>query len=149
MNVYLQFTDEDSAKFWRVTVTGTSVITGWGKIGTKGQSKTKTFESPALAEDNAIDQINAKLKKGHEKTTPPTPYLKIQPAINKEPPNTVSIGPKNSDQKWSLSSLEVRLTVAVIRNSNDAIGIFTEVDRAIAGRGGLPVQRFGITRPQQ
>lgn len=55
----------NSHKFWRITVVGNQHRLEWGRIGTDGQSKTKTFASPAeaLAAGRAI--INDKLAKGY------------------------------------------------------------------------------------
>ncbi len=54
-----------SAKFWEVTVDGCDVTTHWGRIGTKGQSKTKTLASPAAARSEADKQTRKKQKKGY------------------------------------------------------------------------------------
>jgi predicted DNA-binding WGR domain protein len=66
-----------SNKFWEVDVSGNDVTTRWGRIGTAGQSKTKTFASPAAAQKEHDDLVREKLAKGyHEEgveAPPPTP----------------------------------------------------------------------------
>ena len=66
----LEFNDGKSAKFWQVAVDGDTVTTQWGKIGTTGQSKTKSYDSPAAAEKDALKQENAKMKKGYLRAPP-------------------------------------------------------------------------------
>src|SRR4029079_12463452 len=40
---YFEFVDDSSSKFWEIWMDGNDVTTRWGKIGTNGQTKTKTF----------------------------------------------------------------------------------------------------------
>ena len=54
-----------SNKFWEVEASGNDVTTRWGRIGTAGQSKTKTFASPAAAQKEQDDLIREKLAKGY------------------------------------------------------------------------------------
>ena len=42
---YLEYRDEQSEKFWQINIEGCSHTVTFGRIGTKGQSKTKTFAS--------------------------------------------------------------------------------------------------------
>ena len=44
---YLEYRDEQSEKFWQIDIDGNSHTVTFGRIGTKGQSKTKTFALPA------------------------------------------------------------------------------------------------------
>ena len=46
---YFECVDGGSSKFWEVWLDGKGVTTRWGKIGTAGQQKTKTFDSTAKA----------------------------------------------------------------------------------------------------
>jgi DNA ligase-1 len=61
-----EYEDESSSKFWEVAVDGCNLTTTWGKIGTGGQSKTKTFATveKAVAEMNKL--IEEKTGKGYE-----------------------------------------------------------------------------------
>ena len=54
-----------SAKFWEVSVKGSSMTTAYGRIGTKGQSSVKEFLSPAAAKSAAEKLIAEKIKKGY------------------------------------------------------------------------------------
>ena len=97
MKIYLEFTDANSAKFWQVSVNAESVITQWGKIGTVGQSKTKSYDSPEAAEKAALKQKNAKLKKGYVKTSSDSSVI-THPAA-KAPMKKVAATPKKPVQE--------------------------------------------------
>lgn len=73
MQHYLEFNDGKSTKFWQVTVDGDTVTTRWGKIGTTGQSKTKSYDSSEAAEKDALQQKNGKIKKGYLEASPHRP----------------------------------------------------------------------------
>jgi uncharacterized protein (TIGR02996 family) len=65
-----QFSDAKSHKFWNIDVQGKSFTVTFGKIGTAGQSQTKTFATPAAAQAEADKLIKEKTKKGYTETTP-------------------------------------------------------------------------------
>lgn len=62
----LEYHDEKSSKFWQVAVDGESHTVTYGRIGSDGQSKTKTFSSPEQAQQDADKQLAKKLKKGYQ-----------------------------------------------------------------------------------
>lgn len=69
---YFEFVGEDadrnvanSAKFWEVTVDGSSVTVRFGKIGASGQTTVKTLSSTQTAQAEADKLIAAKVKKGY------------------------------------------------------------------------------------
>jgi predicted DNA-binding WGR domain protein len=45
-----KFVDDQSDKFWNLELSGSSYTVSYGRIGTKGQSKTKDFGTPAAAQ---------------------------------------------------------------------------------------------------
>ena len=57
-----------SNKFWEVSVSGCDLTTCWGKAGTDGQSKTKTFADPARAQGEAGRLVAEKVGKGYVET---------------------------------------------------------------------------------
>ena len=65
-----QFSDARSHKFWQIEVSGKSFTVTYGKVGTAGQTQTKTFPTPQKARDEADKLIKEKLKKGYTETTP-------------------------------------------------------------------------------
>ena len=58
-------TDDGAAKFWTISKSGSNVTTQWGKIGSDGQSKTKTFADKATASKNYQKMIDEKQEKGY------------------------------------------------------------------------------------
>ncbi|HEX6095229.1 MAG TPA: DUF4132 domain-containing protein [Thermoanaerobaculia bacterium] len=74
--------DGASNKFWEVEVSGNDVTTRWGRIGTAGQSKTKTFASPAAAQKEHDDLVREKLAKGYREAevTTSAPPLPVEQA---------------------------------------------------------------------
>jgi uncharacterized protein (TIGR02996 family) len=96
------FTDGSSNKFWHIELTGKSFTVQFGRVGTSGQTQTKSFASPTLAQ-NAHDKLVAeKLKKGYVETTPaaappaapvpPKPRVESAPAAGAgaEPPRAAA-----------------------------------------------------------
>ena len=65
MEKHLHFKDEKSDKFWKIEVTGNTHTVTYGRAGTSGTSKTKTFESDSLALNDAEKLIKSKMKKGY------------------------------------------------------------------------------------
>lgn len=61
-----EFEEGNSSKFWEISVDGDSFTVTYGKIGTAGQSKTKTFDDENEAEAEAEKLIAEKVKKGYE-----------------------------------------------------------------------------------
>ena len=62
---YFELIEGKSAKFWEITSAGTSVTVRYGRIGTAGQSKTKTFPTQEAAEAYAQGLIEEKTEKGY------------------------------------------------------------------------------------
>lgn len=60
-----EYVDERSSKFWEVAQSGCDVTTRWGRIGTAGQSKTKTFADEAAAVKQAAKLIQEKTAEGY------------------------------------------------------------------------------------
>jgi len=63
--VYLECREEGASKFWEVQVQGSELTVRWGKIGTAGQRKTKTFASPDAATREAAGLLAEKRGKGY------------------------------------------------------------------------------------
>lgn len=62
---YFEFTDAKSSKFWEVSVSGCDMTTRWGKLGSAGQSKTKSFKDEATAQVQANKLIEEKTGDGY------------------------------------------------------------------------------------
>jgi DNA ligase-1 len=62
---YFELVEGTSSKFWEVSVNGKDMTTHWGRIGSDGQSKTKTFADAAKAQAEADKLIEEKTEKGY------------------------------------------------------------------------------------
>ena len=60
-----ELTAGKSRKFWEITVAGTQYTVRFGRLGTKGQTVTKTFEDAAAARRDADRLIRSKQAKGY------------------------------------------------------------------------------------
>jgi len=63
---YFEFIGGGSRKFWEISLTGNSFTVRFGRIGTAGQSQTKSFADDAKAKREADSLIAEKLKKGYQ-----------------------------------------------------------------------------------
>ncbi|NZA25471.1 DUF4132 domain-containing protein [Luteimonas sp. SJ-92] len=60
-----EFSEGTSNKFWEIELDGSDVNIRWGRIGTQGQSQTKTFGDDAKAAAAMTKLIDAKAGKGY------------------------------------------------------------------------------------
>jgi DNA ligase len=65
---HFEYVDGKSSKFWEVAQSGCDVTTRWGRIGTAGQSKTKTFADETTAAKQAMKLIQEKTGEGYVET---------------------------------------------------------------------------------
>ncbi len=66
---YMELSDEtggNAHKFFEVSVSGSQVTVSFGAIGTAGQTTTRSFASPALAQVEADKMIASRRRKGYE-----------------------------------------------------------------------------------
>lgn len=68
---YFEFEDGKSAKFWEISIDGSDVTVRYGRIGTNGQSRTKSLKDEEAAERHAEKLIDEKTGKGYEETARP------------------------------------------------------------------------------
>jgi len=72
--IHLTCTEDGSDKFWEASVEGSALTVRFGKRGTAGQTKAKTFASPAAAEKELAKLIDTtdgsvrKVKTGSDTT---------------------------------------------------------------------------------
>ncbi len=66
---YFEFVQGTSSKFWEVSQTGNTVTTHWGRIGSPGQSKTKTFTDEQSAANAMAKLIEEKTGGGYMETS--------------------------------------------------------------------------------
>ena len=68
MKRYFEFVGGTSAKFWEVIVSGNEVTVRFGRIGTEGQTQTKTLPDAQAAVKHAEKLIASKTAKGYRET---------------------------------------------------------------------------------
>lgn len=61
-----EFSDGKSNKFWEISSSGTEVTVRFGRIGTQGQTQTKSFPDEAAAAKHMAKLIEEKLGKGYK-----------------------------------------------------------------------------------
>ena len=61
-----EFVGGTSAKFWEITVAQAEVTVRYGRLGTDGQSQTKTLPDVQAASRQAEKLIGQKLAKGYQ-----------------------------------------------------------------------------------
>jgi predicted DNA-binding WGR domain protein len=64
-----EFTSGSSNKFWEISPSGNSFTVRFGRLGTAGQSQTKSFADEAKAKHEADHLVAEKLKKGYQEKT--------------------------------------------------------------------------------
>jgi len=62
---YFEFVEGNSSKFWEVSQAGNAMTTRWGRIGSAGQSKTKTFADEQAAAKTITAVIEEKIDEGY------------------------------------------------------------------------------------
>jgi DNA ligase-1 len=62
---YFEFVQGASSKFWEVSQSGNSMTTRWGRIGSSGQSKTRTFPDEPSAANAVAKLVNEKTGEGY------------------------------------------------------------------------------------
>ena len=60
-----EFRDGSSAKFWEVSQSAGDVAVRFGRIGTSGQSQTKSFADPVAGKKHADELVAEKTAKGY------------------------------------------------------------------------------------
>jgi DNA ligase-1 len=68
MKRYFEFVGGSSSKFWEISSSGTDVTVRFGKIGTNGQTQTKTLADANAAAKHAEKLIAEKTAKGYQET---------------------------------------------------------------------------------
>jgi predicted DNA-binding WGR domain protein len=74
-----EFQEGASHKFWEVSVGQDELTVRFGKVGTQGQTKTKSFESLDAMLEQAEKLIAEKLRKGYVEVTATAPGRSPKP----------------------------------------------------------------------
>jgi DNA ligase-1 len=68
MKRYFEFVDDKSSKFWEIAQNGADVTVRFGRIGTNGQTQTKSFADADAATKHAEKLVQEKTGKGYKET---------------------------------------------------------------------------------
>lgn len=94
----LEYTDDKSSKFWEIEQAGTDLNVRWGRIGTAGQSQTKTFADAAKAGAAMVKLIDEKTGKGYiESATAAGAVIGTAPAKAAKPEAGKAEAPARTD----------------------------------------------------
>jgi predicted DNA-binding WGR domain protein len=63
---YFEFVEGSSSKFWSIELHGSDVTVRYGRIGTNGQEKTKSFPSQSAAQKYYDEIVAEKVEKGYQ-----------------------------------------------------------------------------------
>ncbi len=63
---YFEFVEGSSSKFWSIVLNGNDVTVKYGRIGTNGQEKTKSFPNSSAAKQYYDQIVDEKVGKGYE-----------------------------------------------------------------------------------
>lgn len=85
-----EFKEGSSNKFWEVTVSGNTLAVRFGRVGSAGQEKSKTFASPAQAQKERDRLIAEKQSKGYKEVGPPSSAKDVPPAAAIKPTGPMS-----------------------------------------------------------
>ena len=68
---HFECTEKGSSKFWEVAVTDNNQTVRFGRIGSSGQTMTKSFPTPEACGRDTERMIQEKLRKGYLEKKPP------------------------------------------------------------------------------
>ncbi|HWS37024.1 MAG TPA: WGR domain-containing protein, partial [Actinoplanes sp.] len=88
-----EFVEDGSAKFWEIERVGGEVTVRFGRIGSAGQTRVKTFTGSAAAGPYEIKQIHDKISKGYTETalSDSAPESLPSPSTTASPPTESSV----------------------------------------------------------
>ena len=84
-----ELVEGSSSKFWAIAVDGNSHTVSYGRIGTKGQTKTKSFADGAAATKDAEKLIGQKTRKGYKEVTVRAKDAEARPVARRKRPAAV------------------------------------------------------------
>ncbi len=91
-----ELSDGASNKFWEVDVEGSSLTVRFGRIGTGGQTQTKSFASAALATAEHDKLVKEKVKKGYGEVVATGTLAAVAPKASPSPSAAPSPAPSPS-----------------------------------------------------
>lgn len=83
-NVELELVDGKSSKFWRAKTEGSDLVVNYGRIGTNGQTKTKSFGDAGAAAAELEKVAGSKRKKGYAEVASAAPVAAAPVLVEEE-----------------------------------------------------------------
>jgi predicted DNA-binding WGR domain protein len=118
-HIELEFIDDKSKKFWRARTDGEDFVVNYGRIGTGGQTKTKSMGSADKASAEMEKVANSKRKKGYADAGGAAP----EPAVD----NTPEVKDKKAKYKATRAGKTVEVEI-----ETDGATIETEIEETLA-----------------
>ena len=115
-------TEGNSNKFWEIEITGKNFTVTYGRLGTEGQSKTKTFDTEEKCQKEANRLIAEKTKKGYKETAGSTATPDKVDTKNKLKKKTQTVQKEKKFFKtgWKIKNLYNGCILASIANAISA-----------------------------
>lgn len=134
--VYLEHTTGKSNKFWEGRLDGTEMVTRWGKIGTNGQEKAKSFDSVALAQQALDKVVTQKQKKGYVEVAQEADHASTPSATTPQPPVPARDSAPDVEQSADPPAPVAAVNTVHVVSSSDEDVVWTP--EALEFVGGLP-----------
>jgi predicted DNA-binding WGR domain protein len=159
-----EYIEGTSAKFWEIDRTDGSVefTVVWGRIGTAGQTQTKSFASPEKATLEYTKLIAEKVKKGYGEVAaaassgnaapkPKVPTPKPQPVVKSEEPSTTPSEAEVADEAAPADTDQPGVVAAVpaveLPDPADEDQLFWTAELALRTWASRGSERASGTRP--
>lgn len=124
-----EYKDAKSSKFWEMEVKGKTLHVTFGRIGTEGESKSKSFANPEKAISEMERLIKQKTAKGYLETNPSNGSIKEKARRSPSPPNKISSKtgkPETSKRKPNDQGVDEKVEFFKLENAFIA-GDFKEI----------------------
>jgi uncharacterized protein (TIGR02996 family) len=132
-----EYRDAKSAKFWGIELKGNSFTVTFGRIGTAGQTQTKTFPDEARAQKEHDKLLAEKLAKGYVETAPAARASPTQKALEQALAD-------NPDDRAAHAAYADYLA-----EQGDPRGELIQTQLALEGPGRAPAERRQLQKREQ
>lgn len=138
-----EYVEGSHNKFWAIGRRGNAVTTSWGRIGTAGQSNTKSFATGALAETELVKLVAAKTRAGYKAVARSVAAARpSQPRQSAKPPTgrktTATAVPEGALTLAELWSLGEAIKAKASRKLSGRLDIDSKPDHGGHGKAGTP-----------
>jgi uncharacterized protein (TIGR02996 family) len=132
------FAEGKSFKFWMIDLAGNQFTVTYGRVGTAGQTKVKTFSSPEAARKEHDSLIAEKLGKGYTETTP---TVKAPASLRESLEQAVLANPDDLASHMAYADH--------LSDEGDPRGEFIRVQLALEDPGRTPAERKQLAQQEK